>query len=186
MNQNALSFRQITILPDKGETPAGSPTSLLNVIKGAFPEISYHTPYLPPGLDTADALRFLTDHYTRHIERDSLVVGFGRGGLLAVALQQAVPTLRLHAFAVNAPTQDGGVWAKMNESYYSRIAVYSSAYPPIRDVCHWEECSGMAYNVPWLSKGDVYYPLAYLIAAYGRGADINEEIKLIFPNYQEK
>jgi len=153
-------------------------------MQGAFPEIKYSTPYLPPNLPTADALDFLTDNYIRMVGRESLLVGFGRGGLLACALQQKVPALRLHAFAVNAPVRDGNVAAEMNQSFYSRVSVYSSAYAPIKGNCDWDTRSSMAYDVPWLANGDAYYPLAYLISAYGRNADMEQEIKLIFPAYQ--
>lgn len=179
-----LNFTQITVLHDKQDSPAGSPASLLRVMQGAFPEIKYSTPYLPPGMPAQDALDFLTDNYMRMVGRDSLLVGFGRGGLLACALQQRVPALRLSAFAVNAPVREGNVVAEMNQSFYSRVSVYNSGYKPIKGNCNWSECSSMAYDVPWLANGAAYYPLAYLISAYGRHADMEQEIKLIFPAYQ--
>jgi hypothetical protein len=179
-----LNFSQITILHDKNDSPAGAPASLLSVMRGAFPEIRYSTPYLPPGLPAQDALDFLTDNYMRMVHRDSLIVGFGRGGLLACALQQRVPVLRLSAFALNAPVSDGKVAAEMNENFYSRVSVYSSAFKPIKNNCNWASHSSMAYDVPWLANGDAYYPTAYLISAYGRHADMEQEIKLIFPAYQ--
>jgi hypothetical protein len=118
------------------------------------------------------------------VHRDSLIVGFGRGGLLACALQQRVPVLRLSAFAINAPVSEGKVMAEMNESFYSRVSVYNSGYKPIKGNCNWAAHSSMAYDVPWLAHGDAYYPTAYLISAYGRHADMEQEIKLIFPAYQ--
>lgn len=179
-----LNFTQITILHDKNDSPAGSPASLLSVVRGAFPEIKYSTPYLPPGMSTQDALDFLTDNYMRMVNRDSLLVGFGRGGLLACAIQQKVPVLRLSAFAVNAPVREGNIAAEMNQNFYSRIAVYNSTYPPIKGNCDWTAHASMAYDVPWLAKEPAYYPLAYLISAYGRTADMEHEIKMIFPAYQ--
>src|SRR5271157_5259081 len=143
-----LNFTQITILHDKNDSPAGAPASLLSVMRGAFPEITYSTPYLPPGMHAQDALDVLADSYVRMVHRDSLIVGFGRGGLLAGALQQRVPVLRLSAFAINAPVFEGGVEAKMNESFYSRVSVYSSAYKPIKGNCNWGRHSSMAYDVP--------------------------------------
>jgi hypothetical protein len=132
-----------------------------------------------------DALDFLTDSYVRMVQRDSLIVGFGRGGLLACALQQRVPVLRLSAFAVNAPVSEGKVAAVMNENFYSRVSVYSSAYKPIKGNCNWGSHASMAYDVPWLKDGNAYYPTAYLISAFGRHADMEQEIKLIFPAYQD-
>jgi hypothetical protein len=179
-----LNFSQITVLHDKNDSPAGSPATLLSIMQGAYPEISYSTPYLPPGIRTEDALDFLTDNYARMVHRDALLVGFGRGGLLACALQQRVPVLRLSAFAINAPVRDGTVRAEMNQNFYSRVSVYSSIYPPIKGNCEWDMHSSMAYDVPWLTKEPAYYPIAYLISAYGRHADMEQEIKLIFPAYQ--
>lgn len=178
-----VGFSQITILHDRQDSPAGTSINLLHAMQSAFPDIKYSMPYLPPGMATRDALNFLTDNYVRMVNPDSLIVGFGQGGLLACAVQQRVPVLRLSAFAINAPVCDGDVAAEMNRDWYSRIAVYSSSYPLIKGKCDWAAHASMAYDVPWLAKEPAYYPLAYLISAYGRGSNMEQEVKMLFPMY---
>lgn len=175
-------FSQVTFLHSAHESPTDSPARLRFVLHSAYPALSYATPLLPYSLSAKESFDFASKHYISRIGRESLIVGFGRGGLIACALQTAFPALRLSVVAINAPTGEIGLQVQACSQAYSRVALYSSLYAPIKDRCDWANFSPMAYDVKWLSAGNnAYYPLSYLISAFMRGQDMDKEVSMMFP-----
>ena len=189
-------FNQIVVLPDRNEN--NSPTRLVSVLKQIYPQLNYSTPFIPP-MSADDMLHFIGGN-SYFIKDDALIVGFGVGGTVAMALQKALPALRLSTFIVNAPTEAGKIKIEPDKKApaeqalsdapvfrIDRCAVYSSAYTPIRGKCYWKSIMTMAYDVPWLKDGmDAYYPLAYLISRYSTGSDMDQEVNMIFTGYQQE
>lgn len=176
------TFQQITILHDSDERPTGSPARLQTALASAYPKIRYATPLLPHSLNAKEAFDWAAKHYISRIGRGSLIVGFGRGGLVACALQSAFPALNLSVVAINAPTEEDGLQAKFFDQYYSRMVLYSAEYPRVKSRCDWGSLSPMAYNVNWLTSGNsAYYPLAYLVGAFMRGKNMDKEVSMMFP-----
>ena len=174
-------FAQIVILHDRNETSADSPTRLQAILHGTYPEIDISKPYVPD-TPTAQAFVHVQRHYMSRIRTNSLLVGFGRGGLIACAVQEAFPALRLSVVAINAPTQDGGLEVRPCQNSSSRVALYSSAYTPIKGRADWYSYTPMAFDVPWLANGhNTYYPLAYLISAFAKSHDMDKEVSMMFP-----
>lgn len=175
-------FGQITFLHGKDELPSGFVERLEAALRTAQSAVKYARPFIPSNLDTDEAHHFVVRNYVSRMEANSLLVGVGRGGLIASAVQSNFPALRLSAFAVNSPTEEDGIVAEPCASAYSRVALYSSAYAPIKERCGWKDITPMAYDVPWLASGcKTLFPLAYLISAYGRGADMDKEVAMMFP-----
>jgi hypothetical protein len=178
---NLPRFSQITILHGKTDTPNGQVQRLESVLKAAYPMLEFSRPLIP-NVPTKEALDWIAAQYIKRIKPNSLLVGLDRGGLLACAIQTKFPALRLSAVAINAPTADNGVSASICLSSYSRMALYSSAYPPVKGVCNWQTFSPLAFDCSWLAKGcDAYYPLAYLISAFMGNKDMEKEVSLMFP-----
>jgi hypothetical protein len=177
---STLRFPQIVILHGENDLPTGSPARLHSVLHGAYPDINFNMPFIP-NYPTMDAFDFVRESYAPRIQTNALLVGFERGGLLACALQEKLPALHLSVFAINAPTHEGDIAAHPVSQPDSRVAVYSCAYEPIQLRCEWQTLTRMAYDVPWLSKGNNYFALTYLISAYLRGKDMTKELEMMFP-----
>lgn len=114
---------------------------------------------------------------------ESLLVGFGLGGLVAAKLQELEPDLNLSVLAINAPTSDGSVSLKRTRQ---RTAMYSSKYPPLHGCANWGEYTegfDSNFDVEWLRHGYGLkkYTLGYLISKVVRGKDLYFEVKTIFP-----
>jgi hypothetical protein len=142
--------------------------------------VDYARPLIPANLDTKAALNFVERFFVYRMALDSLLVGVGRGGLIAAAVQLKLPALRLSVAAINSPTDEDGVSAGL---WGHRLALYSSAYKPIAGHCDWHVASPLAYDLPWLAKGcqNNFYPLTYLISSWARGAIMDKEVSLLFP-----
>jgi hypothetical protein len=178
---NLPRFSQITILHGKTDTPNGQVQRLESILKAAYPMLEFSRPLIP-NLPTKEALDWITQQYVKRIKPSSLLIGLERCGLIACAIQTKFPALRLSAVAINSPTADGGVSASLCQNSYSRMALYSSAYAPIKGTCQWLTYSPLAFDVSWLAKGcDAYYPLAYLISAFMGNKDMEKEVSLMFP-----
>ena len=173
-------FKQITLLHGRGDSPEGPVKSLEVLLRSAHPMIQYARPLIPDDSDTQKALEWFERFYLYRVPEDSLLVGVGRGGLIACAVQNAVPALRLSVVAINAPTEEDRLVAEPGAPR-DRLALYSSAYPPIKGRCDWGRLTPLAYDVPWLARGcNIFYPLAYLISAYSRSADMDKEVSMLF------
>jgi len=173
---------QITLLHGKGDSPDGSVKSLENVLRSAHPMIQYARPLIPNDLATDKAFEWFEKFYLYRVPQDSLLVGIDRGGLIACAIQAALPGLHLSVVAINSPTDEDRLTAEPCASAYSRLALYSSAYAPIKGRCDWKSITPRSYDVEWLTSGcKNFYPLAYLISAYSRGADMDKEVSMMFP-----
>jgi len=171
---------QITLLQGKDDN--GSIKSLEETLRSAHPMLEYARPLIPSNLGTKAALEWFERFYLYRVPEDSMLVGVDRGGLIACAIQSALPALRLTVVAVNSPTEDDGVIAKPSTSAYNRLALYSSAYPPIEGRCDWKAVTPFAYDLSWLAPGcKNFYPLAYLISAFSRNGDMDKEVAMLFP-----
>jgi hypothetical protein len=176
-------FADIVWLHGRDERPGEGPTSrIAKLTVGTYPMISYHRPYIPT-VTTEDAVTFVKDNYASRIKRGSLLVGLHRGGLIACALQHAFPALVLSVFAVNSPSEDSGVPnfpAVGNPG--NRVALYSSAFVPIKSRCDWQ-ATAQDFDVTWLRDGigNAYYPVTYLLSAFMRGLDMRKEVSRMFP-----
>lgn len=174
-------FSQITILHGKGDTPVGQVGRLESILRAAYPMIEFSRPLIP-NLPTKEAYEWIAAQYVRRFKPNSLLIGMERGGLIASAIQTAFPVLHLSVVAINSPTSEGGVHASQCQAPMSRMALFSSAYPPLKNNCTWHTHSPLAFDCTWLSKGcDAYYPLAYLISAFMGGRDMEKEVSLMFP-----
>lgn len=175
-----IRFPQITFLHGRGEPPGRSTEKLEAVLRETHPMVEYARPFIPDS-DTVKALEWVERFYLYRIRQNSLLVGVERGGLIACAVQSAIPVLRLSVIAINAPTEDDKVVVEPCEPH-TRVALYSSAYEPIKGRCDWKEHTSLAYDVDWLAGGcKNFYPLAYLISAFSRGAGMDKEVSMMFP-----
>jgi len=175
-------FSHVTFLHGKGELPDGPVAHLEAILALAYPEVTFARPLIPD-LPTDEAGEWVM-RYGPNLKPKSLLVGMGRGGLLACALRGIFPVLDLYVFAVNAPTKENSLAAQSTGvGFENRVcALYSSAYPPIKGRCEWAAVSPLAFDVPWLTQGvDSYYPISYLIASYLRGQDMRKEVSMLFP-----
>jgi hypothetical protein len=178
---NLPRFSQITILHGKDDTVNGQVQRLESILKAAYPMIDFQRPLIP-NLAPKEACDWIAERYVQRFKPGSLLVGLERGGLIACAIQSKFPALKLSAVAINAPTGEGDLHASTCLNSYSRMALYSSAYPPIKSNCGWHVYSPLAFDVTWLAKGcDAYYPLAYLISAFMGNKDMEKEVALMFP-----
>ena len=178
---NLPRFSQITILHGRDDNPNGQVQRLESILKAAYPMLEFSRPLIP-NVSTKEASEWFAQQYVKRIKSGSLLVGLDRGGLIACAIQAKFPALKLSAVAINAPTMDGGLAASVCQNSYSRMALYSSAYPPIKGKSLWQTFSPLAFDVEWLAKGcDAYYPLAYLISAFMGNKDMEKEVALMFP-----
>jgi hypothetical protein len=174
-----MRFSHITLLHGQDELPNGSVERLEALLRTSHPMVNYHRPLIPPHLSTKQALDWVERYFVYRMEPDSMLVGVNRGGLIAAAIQLKFPALRLSVAAINAPTDEDGVSAEL---WGHRLALYSSAYKPIVGHCDWFVAAPLAFDLPWLAKGiENYYPLAYLISAWARGAPMEKEVALMFP-----
>lgn len=179
---NDLRFNQITLLSSPEELPGEGTERLETILRAAYPEVSVARPHMPYACSAREAVEFVRRNYTSRMQQHSLLVGLGQGGLIACAIQSDLPALRLSVVAVNAPTEAEGVIAGVCSNPTSRVALYSCAYKPIKDRCDWKTITPMAYDVPWLAQGiTTLYPVAYLIAAYSRGLEMDKQVSLMFP-----
>jgi hypothetical protein len=177
-----IRFPQITLLHGKGDSPEGSVKSLEVALRSAHPMLKYARPLIPDDLDATKAYEWFERFYLYQIPQESLLVGIDRGGLIACAVQSALPGLKLSVVAINAPTEEDRLAAEPCASAYSRLALYSSAYAPIKGRFDWKAITPRAYDVEWLAAGcKNFFPLAYLISAYSRGADMDKEVSMMFP-----
>lgn len=175
-----MRFSQITLLHGRDELPNGSVERVEALLRSSHPMVQYARPLIPTDLDTKAALAWAQRYFVYRMQPESLVVGMGRGGLIASVIQSELPGLRLAVAAINSPTNEDGVFA---EPSVDRLALYSSAFQPIKGCCDWSTLTPLAYDVPWLSKGfEQFYPLAYLISAWSRGVkDMDKQVSLMFP-----
>jgi hypothetical protein len=128
------------------------------------------------------------------IEKGSLIVGLGLGGLIACALQEKEPDLDLSVIAVNAPLWDGTdgedavelAWNTGPSGGSMRIAIYSSLYGPYRyrAMNIWQSYADEAFDLPWLQHGIdlAKHAVCYLIATYLRDGSIRDEVTTVFPS----
>lgn len=178
---NLPRFSQITILHGKDDNPNGQVQKLESIMKAAYPMIEFSRPLIP-NLPPQEACDWIAAQYVKRLKPNSLLVGLERGGLIACAVQAKFPALKLSAVAVNAPTVEGNLHASTCANSYSRMSLYSSAYPPIKLSCQWHAYSPLSFDCSWLAKGcDAYYPLAYLISAFMGNKDMEKEVSLMFP-----
>jgi hypothetical protein len=175
-----IRFSHITLLHGQDELPDGSVARLEALLRTSHPMVDYARPLIPANLDTKAALNFVERFFVYRMAQDSLLVGVGRGGLIASAVQFKLPALHLSVAAINSPTDEDGVSAGL---WGHRLALYSSAYKPIVGHCEWDVASPLAYNLPWLADGcqSNFNALAYLISAWARGAVMDKEVSLMFP-----
>jgi hypothetical protein len=173
-------FSQITILHGRSELSSGSAERLEATLRAAYPAVAFARPFVPSDLSAKDAFDFVLRNYGSRMQIDSLLVGLERGGLIACAVQVALPALRLSVCAVNSPTEEDGLAAGTGAPN-SRLALYSSAYPPIKGRCDWKTLTPLAYDVPWLASGcdNSFYPLAYLISSFNHGADMDKYVAMM-------
>lgn len=172
------SPRQITLL--HGKSDCGGAERLAALLRSA--RLRADAPFIPSMLSAAQAVEWVKRYYAPRVAPGSLLVGLDRGGLVACGVQSALPALRLSVCAVNAPTAEDGL-AALPADPRRRVALYSSAYPPIAGRCDWGSLAS-AFDVRWLADGSKSRPfaLAYLIAVCGRGGDVGKAVSMLFPS----
>lgn len=174
-------FPQIVLLHDRGDLPNGAVERLEAVLRAEYPMLDYARPFIPD-VPSGQAFEGMKEYYVKRLQPNALLVGFGRGGLLACALQSEFPALHLSVFAINAPTFDISLRVQPCQNPYSRVSIYSSSYVPIVGRSDWTPITPLAFNVIWLSKGHtVFYPLAYLISSFAKNRDMAKEVSMMFP-----
>ena len=175
-------FSQITILHGKDDTPSGTVQALETALKSAHPMVQYARPLIPPDLTAEKAVEWFERYYLYRVPENSLLVGIDRGGLIACAVQSAVPGLGLSVVAINAPTSEDKLAVEPYFSLQTRLALYSSAYAPIQGRCDWKAVTKAAYDLPWLADGyKNFFALAYMISAFSRNSDMDKEVAMMFP-----
>lgn len=111
---------------------------------------------------------------------NSVIFGIGLGGLLAAKLQEDFVN-GISVVAINSPLFEGTVGLS-GTLVPSRVAIYSSHYPPISDrVAQWPGVASQAYDVPWLEHGTILpkYALAHLIVSYMKEENISAEVEAL-------
>jgi hypothetical protein len=123
-----------------------------------------------------ESYRWLRQYLLPEVLGNSIMIGFGIGGLLAARLQEDFPAKNISVVAVNAPTSEGQI--VLNNPVFNRIAIYSSAYSPIIGPCNWSQFTPQAYDVPWLMHGvkNTKYGLAYLLTSYMQSENISADV----------
>jgi hypothetical protein len=176
-----IRFSQITLLHGKDDAPNGGVVQALeSAFKSAHPMVQYARPLIPSDLTAEKAVEWFERYYLYRVPENSLLVGIDRGGLIACGVQAYVPGLKLSVVSINSPTQEDSLFAEPNDN---RLALFSSAYAPIHGRCDWKTLAPLAYDLPWLAAGTKnFYPLAYLISAYSRSADMDKEVAMMFPS----
>jgi pimeloyl-ACP methyl ester carboxylesterase len=182
------SFHTIYVFSDN-EALAADITAILT---SRYPTIRIVAPVMPfgPGVPVSAVLAWARTTFRPLVEKNSLIIGFGLGGLVACALQEQEPDLNVSVFAVNAPVWDGTdgpgavelAWdCGGPEAATMRIALYSSAYEPL---ANWQAWADEAYDVPWLQHGAdlAKHAIVYMIAAFLRDGSIKQEIATLFPD----
>jgi hypothetical protein len=176
---------QTILFHGKEDLPNGNVLRLENLLRASFPNMEFARPLIPSWMSTSEAIEFVKTAFANRIKTGSFLVGIGRGGLIACALQSAFPALHLSVVAVNSPTRERNAkkeiiaQASPCQNSYSRMALYSSAYLPMEN--DWHLYAPLHFDVSWLSKGVVFYPIAYLISAFLGGRDMEKEVSNMFP-----
>ena len=176
-----IRFPQIVFLHGVDEESNTAMAQLESTLRSTHPMVDYARPLIP-GTDARKAMEWVERFYVYRLSERALLVGVDRGGLIACALQTTFPWLKLSVCAINSPTEVEGLVAGQCEPH-SRLALYSSAYDPIKGRCDWKQYTSLAYDLPWLADGSKnLFPLAYLISAWGRSADMDKEVSMLFPS----
>jgi len=122
------------------------------------------------------------------VPNNSVLFGFGIGGLIASRLQEDFPAKRLSVVAINSPVSEGSVkLVATTKTPASRVAIYSNLYPPIQGQI-WPLLASQAYDLLWLQHGikDAKHGLAYLLTAYMEIENISIEVKAFSESSEPK
>lgn len=171
-------FTHVVFLHGKEELPDGAVAQLEAILKSTYPNVKFFRPYIPD-VSSDEAYKCLAQ-FMPALQPNSLIIGLGRGGLLAARLQKSFPALHFHVIAINAPTSDASLSAGL--FYPDRLALFSSKYAPIVNRCKWESISPLAFDLDWLKAGkNHFHALCYLISGYMQGHDMNDTVARLFP-----
>lgn len=183
-------FKCHYLFHDRGDTTGGLVEKLESIIiqtanKAECSEPLFKRPSLPYGFNeegsATDSYRWLRTYLLPDLIANSAIFGIGLGGLLAAKLQEDFPNSGLSVMAINSPLVEGTIGLS-GTLLQSRVAIYSSHYPPISDyVAQWPGVAPQAYDVSWLEHGTNLpkYALAHLIASYMKTEDIAIEIEAL-------
>ena len=185
-------FKCHYLLHDRGDTANGMVEDIEGIVvqlasKSSNIEPLFKRPPLPYGFNeegsTADSYRWLRTYFLPELIPNSVVIGFGIGGLLAAKLQEDFPNNKVSVVTINSPLMDGMV--KLSGTLVqNRVAIYSTSYPPIKDLSlQWPTMASQAYDVPWLQHGSYLskYALCHLIASYMQSEDLSAEFESFKP-----
>lgn len=175
-------FRDVCFVHERGGAPDGTVKRLQDLIERSYRRVTYNRPLLPhtnPGVRAEASLEWM-DNFTPFLPPGVLLVGIGLGGLLAAKLQEMHPELNLSVFAIAAPTSADFV--QLEKKTDQRVALYSTAAGT--DGANWPEFTDQAFDVPWLVHdiGPAKYSVAYLLACYMRGWNIDKQVRTLFPD----
>ena len=171
-------FTHVVFLHGKEELPDGMVAQLEGILKSAYPDVKFFRPYIP-NVPSDEAYKCLAQ-FMPALQPNSLLVGVGRGGLLAARLQKSFPALHFHVIAINAPTSDGSL--STGSFYPDRVAFFSSRYAPIANRCGWRSVSPLAFDLDWMKSGkNHFHALCYLISGYMQGNDMADTVAHLFP-----
>jgi hypothetical protein len=171
-------FTHVVLLHGAEELPNGAVAQLEDILKGTYPDVKFFRPFIP-NVPSGDAYKCLAQ-FMPALKANSLLIGIGRGGLLAARLQKSFPALHFHVVAINAPTADSSLSAGL--FYPDRVALFSSKHAPIANRCNWRQISPLAFDLDWLKSGkNHFHALCYLISGYMQGNDMGDTVQRLFP-----
>lgn len=171
-------FTHVVFFHGAEELPNGMVAQLEDILKSAYSDVKFFRPYIP-NVPSDEAYKCLAQ-FMPALKPNSLLVGIGRGGLLAARLQKSFPALHFHVIAINSPTVDATLSAGL--FYPDRAAFFSSLYAPIAARCNWANISPLSFDLNWLKSGkNHFHALCYLISAYMQGLDMIDTVAHLFP-----
>ncbi len=197
---NPTRFANVYLFHGKGGSPDGAVLNLEAILQHAYYDVRFKRPCLPhrmPDVTAEESLDYVVLQYRNTMLPNSLIVGIGLGGLLAVRLQELSPHLDLSVFAINAPTSENEVKissihplfaAAPNLLQSNLVALYSSLDKEIKGRVNWSDFTPWAFDMPMLRYHDTdlcKYAVCYLISRFMQGRDMTTEVNNLFPTDAE-
>jgi hypothetical protein len=177
-------IKNVYLFHEKGSNANGVVLSLELLLERDNHNLVYHRVALPHSFDTvaASVSYEWLQGYAETMEKDSLVIGVGLGGLLAAKLQQERPDLALTVFAISSPTKDDtfGLIPYKEPNLY---ALYSSFDPSIESSNNWTPFTDNNFDVMWMRSPDLgkkKYSIARIISAFLSDSNVREAVENIF------
>lgn len=174
-------FKSVYLIHDKGGSPDGVALRIQAILEEDHYDVRFDRPCLPyrdENIGVGPSLDWLLLEFRKTLLDNSLLIGFGLGGLLAARLQEYSPNLNLTVMGLLSPTREESV--AVQEYNEQRLILNNSRF--IRD--NWKPYSRLAFDLPWLIPdiNQNRLTLGYLISSYMDNSDIEKEITTLFPD----